>query len=59
MLFNAFAGSDVTIGEGADQERYTIMLEEDILAILVTPPAKDPFEAAAESVGTGRGKGRK
>jgi chaperonin GroES len=53
VLFNTFAGSDVKVGPEGNQERFTIMLEDDILAILVTTPDKDEFELAAESVPTG------
>ena len=47
VLFNAFAGSDVEVGD----EKFTIMLEDDILAIVVETPDKDEFQLAAEEVG--------
>jgi co-chaperonin GroES (HSP10) len=57
VLFNAFAGSDIEIGEGPDAEKFTVMLEDDILAILIpSPPAKDEFASAAETVGKRKGK---
>lgn len=60
VLFNAFAGTDIEVGEGNEMELLTVMLEDDVLAIVSDDgkTASDEFATAAKAV-TGTSKKQK